>query len=254
MQSPLLRNTLRSAAALLLGCCCGAGVAGMPAGATADRLLALANAHVHFPDSTTTLTMQVTRDGRIDASYGMLVNKLDSDRMRIDFTEPAREKGRKILRVGDKMWMFLPDLGKPIVLSARQSFLGSTFSNADLLRTDLVVDYSATLDGEHELDGVATIVLELRARNADVAYERIRLWIDKASSRPLREDFFTVSGKRIKSLVFSKPAHMGGVDLSTVVKVDSDLNPRESTTLTISALAVHQKLSRALFQKDSFAR
>lgn len=219
-----------------------------------DDILKTTNAYVNFQDSVSNMQMKVLRQGRVEVEYDMKVHKLDSQRMRIEFLQPVREKGRRILRVGDKMWMFLPDLGKPIVISARQSFLGSSFSNGDLLRTDLVADYTSTVVREEMVDGAPAQVLELRARKAEVAYDRIMLWVDKASKRPLREEFFTLSGKRIKVITFAKPAKFGDVEVNTEMRVDSDLNPQEQTVLTISRLALRQKLTNAMFQKDSFDR
>jgi outer membrane lipoprotein-sorting protein len=220
----------------------------------ADDVLKSVNAFVNFQSSITKMKMQVVRKGKIETEYLMSVKKLDSERMRIEFSLPVREKGRKILRVGGKMWMYLPDLGKPIVISARQSFLGSSFSNGDLLRTDLVLDYSASFLREELQSGVAVQVLELKAKSVDVAYDKILLWIDKASKRPLREEFYTLSGKRIKVMTLSNPVNFGKTTANTTMKVDSDLNKDEYTVLTIIELAVNQKLPAALFQKDSFDR
>lgn len=231
-----------------------AGHGAAPAQEVADETLKQVNAYVNFPDSVTRMEMQVLRGKNVETEYEMKVYKLDAQRMRIEFLQPTREKGRKILRVGDKMWMFLPDLGKPIVISARQSFLGSSFSNGDLLRTDLVADYTSTVLRTEALDSVDAQVLELKARSNEVAYDRILIWIDKQTHRPLRQEFYTLSGKRIKVLSYSKPAKLGGKEVNTVMTVESDLNPNESTVMTISGLAVQQKLAAAMFQKDSFTR
>lgn len=221
---------------------------------SADQMLAQANAYVNFPDSATRMHMEVLTDQKVEVEYDMNVMKLDSQRMRIEFLQPASEKGRKVLRVGNKMWMFLPDLGKPIVISARQSFLGSSFSNGDMLRTDLVADYLPSLLREEELPAGKAWLLELRARSPEVSYDRILMWVEKGSMRPLRQEFFTLSGKRIKTISYSKPSKLSGVEINTVMEVVSDLNPHEQTKMTISALSTNQKLTAALFQKDSFAR
>jgi outer membrane lipoprotein-sorting protein len=220
----------------------------------ADEVLKSANGFVNFPSSITKMRMQVVRKGKVESEYLMNVKKLDSERMRIEFSLPIREKGRRILRVGGKMWMFLPDLGKPIVISARQSFLGSSFSNGDLLRTDLVLDYSASLLREEMLSGVAVQVLELKAKSVDVAYDRVLLWVDKTNKRPIRQEFFTLSGKRIKVMTLSSPLSFGKTTANSIMKVESDLNKDEYTVLTIVELSVNQKLPAALFQKDSFDR
>jgi len=222
--------------------------------ASADALLSAANAFVNFEDSTTQMQMRVFRDDQVEAEYEMRVMKLDSQRMRIEFTQPAREKGRKLLRVGDKMWMYLPDLGKPIVISARQSFLGSSVSNGDLMRTDLVSDYTPALLREEPVDGTPAEVLELKARSPEVAYDRILMWIDKTTHRPLRQEFYTLSGKRIKTITYGKPVKLNGIVVNSEMNVESVLTPRERTLLTVSGLTVDQKLPAALFQKDSIDR
>lgn len=241
--------------ALFLGCI----LAGLSALANAidvdaDKSLARANTYMNYKNAVTNMHMQVLHDEEVETEYEMRVQKLDSDHMRIEFTAPQREKGRKLLRTGDKMFMFLPDLGKSIVISARQSFLGSSFSNGDLLRTDLVADYDPTYLRDESLGGTNAEVLELRAKRADVTYDRIVMWIDKASKRPLRQEFFTLSGKRIKYIEYRHPKHFGELEVNSELFVQSDLNRHESTLLTISAHTVGSILPVALFQKDSFAR
>lgn len=129
---------------------------------SAEQMLASATRFVSFSDVETTLDMEVSNAGDVQKSYRMQVKAKDRDRMRIEFQQPARKKGRVLLRVKDKMWMFLPDLGKSIVISARQSFLGSGFSNGDLLRTDLLADYAPRLLGIDTSAGVPAYQLELQ--------------------------------------------------------------------------------------------
>lgn len=224
------------------------------ADSAADQLLSAANTFVDFPSSVTDMQMHVYRDGTLETEYVMKVQRLDAQHMRIEFTSPATEKGRKLLRVGEKLFMFLPDLGKSIVISARQSFLGTSFSNGDLLRTDLVADYTPALLREETLSGVETQVLELKARGPDVTYDRILMWIDKGSKRPLREEFYTLSGKRIKSIEYSKPVQFGALLVSSEITVESDLNKHERTQLDITSLKTGETLPISYFQKDSFAR
>lgn len=225
-----------------------------PARADAESILAQVNSHLNFPDSTLTMQMVVVKGDKEQKSYLMKVRKKDSERLLIDFLQPDREKGRKLLRVGDKMWMYLPDLGKSIVISARQSFLGSSLSNGDLLRSDLVADYTPSLLREETLGGEAAQVLELRAKSPQVAYDRIVLWVAKSSSLPLREEFYTRSGKLIKVLHFSTPVTLGGVLVQSEMRIESELNKTESTLLTLRELALDQKLAPALFLKDGLDR
>lgn len=229
-------------------------MAATPVATDPAQILSRVNSHLNFPDSAITMEMVVFKNDKAQKTYLMKVLKKDSERLLIDFLQPDREKGRKVLRVGDKMWMFLPDLAKSIVISARQSFLGSSFSNGDLLRSDLEADYTPVLLRSEPLGDAKAHVLELTAKSPQVAYDRILLWVDQSSDLPLQQEFYTRSGKLIKTLHFSTPVTLGGLRLQSVMRIESSLNKSESTVLTIRDLAVAQNLSPTLFLKDSLDR
>lgn len=227
-----------------------------PAEPNAADLLSRATTWLNFPESETRMTMEVQTGTAPVRRYGMRVYKKDSSRLRIEFLEPARERDRKILRVGDKMWMYLPDLGRPIVLSARQSFLGSGFSNADLMRTDLVEDYSAVVVGREILTGRvagrAAVRLELTGKGRQAAYPRVLLWVAEDDGAPLRQEFFTRSGKRIKTLEYSEPKQSAtGVHYLGRLEVTPDVGRKERTVLLVEELATGRDLPLALFQGES---
>ena len=49
------------------------------------------------------------------------------------FLSPASDKGRSTLRVGDNMWMYVPNAGKPISITSMQSVIAGGFNNADIM-------------------------------------------------------------------------------------------------------------------------
>jgi outer membrane lipoprotein-sorting protein len=182
----------------------------------------------------------------------MRIKAKDRDRMRIEFEEPAREKGRIILRVKDKMWMFLPDLGKAMVISSRQAFMGSAASNGDLLRTDLVSDYVPTLAAG--TDPGQPYRLELKARAPDVTYDRIVMWVAREGLRPLRAEYYTRSGKRLKTLEYGDPAVLNGIAVNRRMTIHSDLQRDQVTVLSIVSLAPARDLPESMFVKENLDR
>ena len=58
------------------------------------------------------------------------------------FLSPASDKGRVTLRIGDNMWLYIPDVGRPIRITSLQSVTGSVFNNADILRIDYTAEYN----------------------------------------------------------------------------------------------------------------
>ena len=76
------------------------------------------------------------------------------------FLSPASDKGRSTLRVGDNMWMYVPNAGKPIRITSLQSVIGGVFNNADILSLDYSAEYDAVKVDETGED----YLLELKRR------------------------------------------------------------------------------------------
>lgn len=119
------------------------------------------------------------------------------DNSLINFVDPPRTRGNKILIQGRNMWFASPDVKKPVAISPRQRMLGQA-SNGDIATTRYGRDYNATLAGEEVIDGRPCWVLDLRAKGTSVAYDRIRYFIDKQSLLGIKAEFFSVSGDVLK--------------------------------------------------------
>ena len=74
--------------------------------------------------------------------YIYFTAKKGMDKMAGLFLSPASEKGRSTLRLGDNMWLYIPNVGKPIRITSLQSVIGGVFNNADILALDYSVEYN----------------------------------------------------------------------------------------------------------------
>ncbi|MBP1681134.1 MAG: hypothetical protein H6Q35_1473 [Proteobacteria bacterium] len=96
------------------------------------------------------------------------------------FLQPDSEKGRSTLRLDENMWLYLPDVGKPIRITSMQSVVGGVFNNSDIMQ----LDFSAEYDIKSQTDEGATIVLDLKAKNDTVAYDKLLMEVDKKTVTP----------------------------------------------------------------------
>lgn len=126
--------------------------------------------------------------------------KKGRDKMVAMFLAPASEKGRSTLRLGDNMWLYIPDVGRPLRITSLQSVVGGVFNNSDILRLDYQVEYEAEQVSEEE----DFYLLDLKARSASVAYARLKMRVDKKNLLPTRIECYAVSGMLIKTLHYSK--------------------------------------------------
>ncbi len=146
--------------------------------------------------------------------------KKGTDKIVALFLAPTSDKGRATLRLGDNMWLYIPEVGKPVRITSLQSLTGGVFNNADILR----IDYTAEYDVEKTEEDKDGYVLSLRAKTAEVAYDRLKMWVDKKMLLPTTIECFAASGMLIKTLRFKDIKDFGnGISRPATLETDSPL-------------------------------
>jgi len=142
------------------------------------------------------------------------------DRVAALFLSPATDKGRSTLRQGDNMWLYIPGVGKPMRITSQQSVTGGVFSNADILRVDYTEEYNVIEIAEEG----SNYILQLKAKTEEIAYDRLRMVVEKASLLPTRIEAYAASGMLIKTLYFKNVKDFGdGIRRPATVETDSPL-------------------------------
>jgi outer membrane lipoprotein-sorting protein len=136
------------------------------------------------------------------------------------FLAPASDKGRATLRLGDNMWLYIPNVGKPIRITSLQSVVGGVFNNADIMRLDYHVEYNV-----QQLEDLGQeYLLDLKAKTGAVAYDRLKMWIDKAAVVPTKIECYAATGLMIKTLYYKERKPFDdGVMRPAVIETDSPL-------------------------------
>jgi len=146
--------------------------------------------------------------------------KKGKDKIASVFLSPASEKGRSTLRIGENMWLYIPNVGKPIRITSLQSVTGGVFNNSDIMRIDYSVEYDC--DKVEEADKGHT--LYLKAKTKTVAYDRVKMWVDGKIPLPVKIECFASSGMLIKTLYFKNIKEFGGgIIRPAVIETDSPL-------------------------------
>jgi outer membrane lipoprotein-sorting protein len=146
--------------------------------------------------------------------------KKGRDRIVALFLAPQSDKGRATLRLGDNMWLYIPEVGKPMRITSLQSVTGGVFNNADILRIDYTEEY-AVESAEEEKD---RYLLKLKAKTNEVAYDKLKMWVDKKTFLPVDIECYAASGLLIKTLRFKDTKDFGGgIKRPATVETDSPL-------------------------------
>jgi outer membrane lipoprotein-sorting protein len=136
------------------------------------------------------------------------------------FLAPASDKGRVTLRLADNMWLYIPDVGRPIRITSLQSVTGSVFNNADILRIDYTAEYNVETTEEQK----DAYLLSLKAKTGEVAYDKLKMWVDKQALLPVTIECYAASGLLLKTLHFSNVKDFGGgIKRPATLETDSPL-------------------------------
>lgn len=155
------------------------------------------------------IRITTTGDGESE-SRGMNV-KVKKNNTLARFTSPATMNDRMVLMAGRNMWFIRSGLKKPVSLSPRQKLMGDA-ANGDIASTNYVEDYDGELIGEESVHGEPCYVLDLKAANKNVTYDRIKYWVSKERLVGVKAEFYTLSGKLFKTAEFKYENRITGVD------------------------------------------
>ncbi len=164
--------------------------------------------------------INIEPNGR-EKEFVLFTVKKGKDKIAALFISPASEKGRSTLRLDENMWLFIPNVGKPIRITSLQSVVGGIFNNADILRLDYAEEYDVL-----EVDDLGDeYLLHLKAKTSAVAYDRLKMWADKDSKLPVKIECLTEASMLIKTIHFKQVKDFGGgIVRPSVVETDSPLH------------------------------
>ncbi|MFC1886983.1 outer membrane lipoprotein-sorting protein [Thermodesulfobacteriota bacterium] len=175
-----------------------------------------------------------------------------------EYLAPAREKGTKMLKLKDKLWMYSPSTDRTIHISGhmlRQSVMGSDLSYEDMMEDPkLTHHYGAIVIGAESFDGRPCWILELKAKTKNVAYYMRKIWVDQSRVIPLKEELYAKSGKLLKKL-----------ELKDVAKIDNRWFPKrmifkdmlkkgKGTEFIIQDIKFDQDIPKHIFSKAVLRR
>jgi len=170
-----------------------------------------------------------------------------------EYLSPARDKGTKMLKLGDQLWMFAPSADRIIQISGhmlRQSVMGSDLSYEDMMDDRKLTDvYNAVVVGPDQIGDRPCWVLELRAKAADAAYFMRKMWVDQERNIPLKEEWYAKSGKLLKQISLSEVKKIDGRWFPTKMVYKDMLKTGAGTEFVINDIRFDTPIPESMFSK-----
>jgi outer membrane lipoprotein-sorting protein len=233
-----------------------AGSSGLfPQQPDADEIVRRSDAAIRGKTEAGTFTMTVkTPDWQrtLELRYWAV----NPDKTFIRVTRPAKEAGTATLRLGTNMWNYLPSVEQTIKIPPSlmfQSWMGSDFTNDDLVReSSIVTDYDHRMDGESVEGGDACYrIISTAKPNAPVVWDRIVLYLRKRDSIPRREEYLDSQGKVQKILTFDDIRETNSRPYPMRWTMVSVIKPGHETMLQFSKLTLDRPISNSVFTQEN---
>lgn len=166
------------------------------------------------------------------------------------FVTPIFEKGNLLLMVGDDLWYYVKETRRPTRITPIQRLAGAV-SYGDLARLSWTLDYEIeSMDMNPQIIGEkSAIQLNLVAKTSAATYQKIKLWIENSTNKPILSEVFLLSGKHFKTIEFTEFKKVNGKEINTMMKYTDHLRKNESSILMFTDIAPRKDIPDKYFIK-----
>ncbi|SMO45836.1 outer membrane lipoprotein-sorting protein [Gracilimonas mengyeensis] len=174
-------------------------------------------------------------------------------------TAPARDEGTAYLKRGNEIWNWVPSVGRTIKMPPSmmmQSWMGSDFTNDDLVReSSVVIDYTHELAGEETVEGYECYKIEMTPKpDAPVVWDRVDVWVTKEEFMQMRTEFFDESGELVNVMQSSNVQTFDGRQIPSKMEMIPQDKEGHKTVLEYESMEFNEKIPDGFFSVQNMRR
>ena len=174
-------------------------------------------------------------------------------------SSPARDKGQTFLKRENEMWNWNPTINRLIKLPPSmmsQGWMGSDFSNDDLLKeSSIVVDYTHKIIGEEEIDGWSCHKIELiPLEDAAVVWGRILKWVSKEEYLQMKTEYYDEDDYLIKTEIAYDIKEMGGRLIPSKFELIPEEEEGHKTIVIMNEISFNKPIADGFFSQQNMKK
>lgn len=224
----------------------------------ATQIVKKADELMRAKSSYSEVTMKIVKPDWF-REMGMKVWALEPDYSIIYITEPARDKGTVTLKRKNEVWNWLPSAQKVIKIPPSmmlQSWMGSDFTNDDLVRESSVIkDYTHKILSEENLNGLSCYKIQLTPKpEAGVVWGKIITWIAKDSYLQPKVEYYDEDGFLVKSFTGGDLKKMDGRNIFTHWEMIPEDKPGNKTIMDYNKIQFNIKTEESFYSEQNMKR
>jgi len=227
-------------------------------GLSATELIQRMDSKLRGAQSRADITMTIVRPSW-ERSIRMKTWSLGTEYSMILITEPARDQGIAYLKRDNEIWNWVPNIGRTIKLPPSmmmQSWMGSDFTNDDLVReSSVVTDYTHSFGEDANIDGYQTYQVILTPKpDAPVVWGEVRTWVTREEYIQLKTEFYDEEGYLVSTMQASEIKDFQGRKLASRMEMIPLDEPGNLTILTYNDLSFEEAITESFFNVQQMRR
>ncbi len=173
--------------------------------------------------------------------------------------KPVRDRGSGYLKRAREMWNWLPKVGRVVKMPPsmmNQSWMGSDFTNDDLVRQSSVVnDYTHKIVGSETVSGRSCYKILLTPKpNAPVVWGKVEMWISKKDYLQMQSKMYDEDGYLVNTMRGSKVKKLGGRVIPSYMEMIAADKPNQKTVLEYKSISFDKPISNGFFSVQNMKR
>ena len=197
------------------------------------------------PDWTRTITMKTWSKSR---EYSLVL-----------ITSPAKDKGGVFLKIKTEMWNWVPAIDKTIKIPPSmmlQSWMGSDFTNDDLVRqSSIVVDYTHKLLGKEMVREMECYKIELTPLpEAAVVWGKVIMWITVSGFDTWMVEYYDEDNALVNVSNNYEIKRMGDREIPTRLEVVPQHKKGQKTVMQIDEMKFNTGIDERFFSQQNMKK
>jgi outer membrane lipoprotein-sorting protein len=221
----------------------------------ATEIVKRANDKVNGKSSRGTMKMTIIRPDWT-REVAMKTWSKGTDFSMIYITAPAKDVGQVFMKRHNDMWNWMPGIARMIKIPPSmmsQSWMGSDFTNDDLVRMNSIVDdYEHTIIGSETINNFDCYKIQLIPKpEAAVVWGKIISWISKAEYYEMKAEYYDEDSKLVSTMTSSNIKQMGDRKLPSITVMVPVGKPGNQTILEMVDLEFNVPIEESFFSQQN---
>ncbi len=225
---------------------------------SATALIEKAENQVRGKDFKAKMTLTVVR-GDDQRTIEVRIWTLTTEMALLKILNPLKDRFGGNLRTSGALWQYLPNVDRVIRVPPSlmgQSWMGSDFSNDDLVRSSSWSrDYTHQIIGEEKGHGADSVKIECtRKKDSPVVWNKMVIVVRKSDAALIRHEFYNERNELIKYMVGSNYKSSNGHTVPTHLEMLTPKKPQNKTVMEYQEISFDSGISKDLFSQDQLKK